>query len=206
MPPWNLQGPDTAAAAVSLEPFTDELDLAWQAYLTSGGFPRAVSEHHKTGAVSESFMRDIASWLHIDVDREAPVDSVPLLMAELHARSTSPLNRAKTAESLGYHTRHAFDLRLNRLVRSYGARAHPELFRELPGQAQLLVRVDAALAQRVLVSATALLDRCELGGARDEGDPAVAKRHQVAPGLGSRPRSRPSRRCGRRAGHRSARP
>jgi predicted AAA+ superfamily ATPase len=121
VPPWNLQGPETAAAAVSLEPFTDELDLAWQAYLTSGGFPRAVSEHHKTGAVSESFMRDIASWLHIDVDREAPVDSVPLLMAELHARSTSPLNRAKTAEALGYHTRNAFDLRLNRLVRSYGA-------------------------------------------------------------------------------------
>ncbi len=66
-------------------------------------------------------MRDIASWLHIDVDREAPVDSVPLLMAELHARSTSPLNRANTAESLGYQTRNAFDLRLNRLVRSYGA-------------------------------------------------------------------------------------
>ena len=121
VPPWDLQGPETAAAAVALEPFTDELDLAWQAYLTSGGFPRAVSEHHKTGAVSESFMRDIASWLHIDVDREAPVDSVPLLTAELHARSTSPLNRTKTAESLGYQTRNAFDLRLNRLVRSYGA-------------------------------------------------------------------------------------
>ena len=31
MPPWNLQGSKTAAVAVSLEPFTDELDLAWQA-------------------------------------------------------------------------------------------------------------------------------------------------------------------------------
>jgi hypothetical protein len=121
VPPWSLQGPETAAAAASLEPFTDDMDLAWQAYLTSGGFPRAVSEHHADGAVSESFMRDIASWLHIDIDRDAPVDSVPLLMAELRARSTSPLSRTKTAEVLGYPTRSAFDLRLNRLVRSYGA-------------------------------------------------------------------------------------
>jgi uncharacterized protein len=36
--PWNLQGQETATAAATLEPFTDELDLAWQAYLTSGGF------------------------------------------------------------------------------------------------------------------------------------------------------------------------
>jgi uncharacterized protein len=64
---------------------------------------------------------DVASWLHIDVDRESPVDSVPLLMAELQARSTSPLNRSKASGALGYRTRGAFDLRLNRLVRSYGA-------------------------------------------------------------------------------------
>jgi uncharacterized protein len=102
VPPWHLQAKQVANSAEVMAPFADEPDFAWQAYLTSGGFPRAVSEHHHTCAVSESFLRDIESWLHIDVDREAPVDSVPLLMAELHAGSTSPLNRSKAAESLGY--------------------------------------------------------------------------------------------------------
>lgn len=147
--PWNLQGPETAAAAESTAVFADDLDLAWQAYLTSGGFPRAVTEHYRTGAVSESFLRDIASWLHIDVDRDAPIDSVPLLMAELHARSTSPLNRSRTAESLGYQTRKAFDLRLNRLVRSYGALwAHQinDAGRQVPGAQSKLYLADPLLA------------------------------------------------------------
>jgi hypothetical protein len=149
VPLWGLQGPGTAAAAEALVAFTDDLDLAWQAYLTSGGFPRAVTEYYRTGSVSESFMRDIASWLHIDVDREAPVDSVPLLMAELQARSTSPLNRSKAAQALGYQTRGTFDLRLNRLVRSYGALwAHQinEAGHRIPGAQSKLYLVDPLLA------------------------------------------------------------
>lgn len=147
--PWNLQGAETAQAAESMVAFADELDLAWQTYLTSGGFPRAVAEHHRTGIVSESFMRDIASWLHIDIDREAPVDSVPLLMAELHARSSSPLNRSNASAALGYQTRGAFDLRLNRLVRSYGALwAHQvnEAGRRIPGAQSKLYLIDPLLA------------------------------------------------------------
>jgi len=149
VPPWNLQGKQVANSAEVLAPFADELDFAWQAYLTSGGFPRAVSEHHRMGAVSESFLRDIESWLHIDVDREAPVDSVPLLMAELHARSTSPLNRSNAAESLGYQTRKSFDLRLNRLVRSYGALwAHriDERGRQIAGAQSKLYLTDPLLS------------------------------------------------------------
>lgn len=146
VPPWNLQGPKTAAAAESLLTFADGLDLAWQAYLTSGGFPRAVSEHYRTGSVSESFMHDVASWLHIDVNREAPVGSVPLLVAELQARPTSPLNRSKASEALGYQTRGAFDLRLNRLVRSYGALwAHQvnDSGRRIPGAQSKLYLADS---------------------------------------------------------------
>lgn len=149
VPPWNLQGTATAEAAESLVAFTDELDLAWQAYLTSGGFPRAVTEHYRTGSVSESFMRDVASWLHIDVDRESPVDSVPLLMAELQSRSTSPLNRSKASEALGYQTRGAFDLRLNRLVRSYGALWAHQVNgsgRRIPGAQSKLYLADPLLA------------------------------------------------------------
>lgn len=44
--PWELQSPAALRIAETLEPFVDELDLAWQSYLTSGGFPRAVAENH----------------------------------------------------------------------------------------------------------------------------------------------------------------
>lgn len=119
--PWELQGGGARSAAESLEFFVDELDLAWQAYLTSGGFPRAVAEHHKTGDVSEAFLRDLAAWLHRDVDPNAAEDSVPKLLSEIELRSTSPLNRRGLAESLGYGSRQTADLRLMRLTHTYAA-------------------------------------------------------------------------------------
>ena len=119
--PWDLQGDSSVLAVADLELFTGDLDLAWQAYLTSGGFPRAVAEHARSGAVSDAFLNDLAAWLHRDVDRDAPMDSIPRLLAELHARSTSPLNRAAISSHLGYSSRQSFDLRLNRLVRNFAA-------------------------------------------------------------------------------------
>jgi uncharacterized protein len=118
---WDLQGSASKAAATDLELFVDELDLAWQAYLTSGGFPRAVAEHTRTGAVGTAFLEDLEAWLHRDVDRDGPIDSIPRLLAELHARSTAPLNRTAIASSLSYSNRQSFDARLNRLVRNFAA-------------------------------------------------------------------------------------
>lgn len=118
---WDLQGDAARSAASDLELFVDELDLAWQAYLTSGGFPRAVAEHTRTGIVGRAFLDDLEAWLHRDVDRDGPIDSIPRLLAELHARSTAPLNRTATSASLSYANRQSFDLRLNRLVRNFAA-------------------------------------------------------------------------------------
>lgn len=39
----------TRRELTDMELFIDDFDLAWQAYLTSGGFPRAVAEHTWTG-------------------------------------------------------------------------------------------------------------------------------------------------------------
>lgn len=116
---WLLQSAETKAAIEELELYSDELDLAWQSYLTSGGFPRAVAEHTQTGAVSESFLADLEAWLHRDVDHDAPPDSIPRLISELQSRSASPLNRRNTAEQLGYPSAQTFDLRLTRSVRSF---------------------------------------------------------------------------------------
>ena len=118
---WDLQGQTARTFATDMELFADELDLAWQAYLTSGGFPRAVAEHTRTGAVGNAFLEDLEAWLHRDVDRDGPMDSIPRLLAELHARSTAPLNRTATASALSYASRQNFDLRLNRLVRNFAA-------------------------------------------------------------------------------------
>ncbi len=100
IPPWALQDAETRAVVESLELFVDELDLAWQAYVTSGGFPLAVAEHHRNGAVSDAFFHDLAAWLHRDVNPSAAEDSVARLLAEVHARSAAPLNRNDMSQDL----------------------------------------------------------------------------------------------------------
>jgi len=125
--PWLLQANTVRSTLTDLELFTDELDLAWQSYLVSGGFPRAVAEHTKTGAVSESFQQDLLAWLHRDISHDTPLESIPLLLAELHTRSAAPLNRAAIASDLDYPNRQAFDTRLNRLVHSFAALRCPQM-------------------------------------------------------------------------------
>jgi predicted AAA+ superfamily ATPase len=148
-PPWAMQDTETRAIVESLELFVDELDLAWQAYLTSGGFPRAVAEHHRNGVVSDAFLYDLAAWLHRDVDAGAAEDSVPRLLAELQARSIAPLNRNHMADSLGYANRQTFDLRLNRLVRTFAAiwcHQVDEAGHRVPGAQSKLYLADPILA------------------------------------------------------------
>jgi hypothetical protein len=108
-------------SAEVLAPVADELDFAWQAYLTSGGFPgRSSSIIERAQRANLSCGTSSPGCISMSTGNRLSI-SVPLLMAELHAHSTSPLNRSKAAEYLGYQTRKSFDLRLNRLVRSYGA-------------------------------------------------------------------------------------
>lgn len=121
LPPWALQDRDAREAAESLGLFVSDLDLAWQSYLTSGGFPRAVAEHQHTGVVGEAFLADLVAWLHRDVDPESGEDSVPRLLSALQTRSCSPLNRRGLAAELGYGSSRVAEVRLVRLVRSYAA-------------------------------------------------------------------------------------
>jgi predicted AAA+ superfamily ATPase len=117
-PPWDLQAPEVADAVFLLEAFTAELDLAWQRYLEVGGFPRAVSEQHRQGAVSALFLRELEAWLMADVDPATSQESVALLLAELHERSTAPLNVRNLAQALGVSRSYA-TTRLNRFVSTF---------------------------------------------------------------------------------------
>ncbi len=146
---WDLQGAYSRQEVVAGEFHIDELDLAWQSFLCSGGFPRAVAEFHRSGEVSDAFIADLASWLHRDVDPDAADDSVPRLLAGLAARSTSPLNRSACAQALGYATRQSFDTRLTRLTTTFaGLWSHQvdDAGQRVPGAQSKLYLADPLLA------------------------------------------------------------
>ncbi|MDR2347184.1 MAG: hypothetical protein LBD90_00910, partial [Bifidobacteriaceae bacterium] len=107
-----------------LEPLAfllDDYDLAWQAYLRSGGFPRAVFESVANGAVSQGHLRDLEAWLIGDLGADDAPDSVALLLGALVSRATSPLNLSRAARDLAYGSRNQFDRRVRRLVATFAA-------------------------------------------------------------------------------------
>ncbi len=105
--------------------FVDALDLAWQSYLTTGGFPRAVAETAQLGSVTDSYLADLEAWLHRDVDPTSGPESIPLLLDSLQRRSTSPLSVTATGHDLHYG-RGVLDRRLSRMVRSHALLRCPQ--------------------------------------------------------------------------------
>ncbi len=147
--PSALQDHDVRKELDEMRYAVDSFDLAWQSYLTCGGFPRAVAEHTRTGEVSAAFLRDLASWLQSDVDAEGTPDSVPHLLAELVKRASSPLNATRTAQSLGYRNPQPFDVRLKRLVSTFAAVGCPRRNddgRVVPGSQAKIYLTDPILA------------------------------------------------------------
>ncbi len=116
--PAHLQDPTVKEELRSLAFEVDGYDLAWQDYLTCGGFPRAVAEHVHQGSVSDGFIQDIAAWLHRDVDPDGPQHSLSLLLDQVVRRMASPLSVRDTAEHLSVG-RVAAGTRLNRMVTSF---------------------------------------------------------------------------------------
>jgi hypothetical protein len=116
--PSFLRTPEVATQLERLRHRLDDFDLAWQAYLTCGGFPRAVSEFHTEGMVSRAYVQDLAAWLRQDVDPDLPPESIALLLAALSERSTSPFNVKVSSEQLGL-TKGILARRLQRLASSF---------------------------------------------------------------------------------------
>ncbi len=146
--PSHLQEPEVADALQTVAFDVDGYDLAWQAYLSCGGFPRAVAEHSRTGDVSIGYVRDLAAWLRRDVDPDAAQESVPRLLDLLTRRATSPLNVASAAADLGYSGRDVFDLRIRRLIASHAAIQCPRRDGDtpVPGAQSKLYLTDPLLA------------------------------------------------------------
>lgn len=117
--PAELMEPAVADELQALAYEIDAYDLAWQDYLCCGGFPRAVTEHHRLGVVSKPYQRDLLAWLRADVDPDAALESLPQLLSTLGAHMTSPLDLQKAAAVAGFGSREAFALRLQRLVNTH---------------------------------------------------------------------------------------
>ena len=121
--PSQLQSANMREALSALAFDVDDYDLAWQEYMTCGGFPRAVAEHLNSGSVSTAYLRDLEAWLRAEVDPDTAPESVPRLLACLADRATSPMNATATARDLGFSSRANFDLRLRRLSNSFATHA-----------------------------------------------------------------------------------
>jgi predicted AAA+ superfamily ATPase len=127
----------------------DDYDLAWQEYLTCGGFPRSVAHAQRLPGFDMAFVRDLAAYLRADVDRDAPPESLPRLIDGLVSRSTSPLNLAKAYAELGYRSRDICERRINRIVNAYGAfwsTRRADNGRAVPGSQSKLYLTDPLLA------------------------------------------------------------
>lgn len=145
--PADLQSHAVRETLTKLAFDVDSYDLAWQEYLTCGGFPRAVGEYVRTGSVSESFLRDLLSWIERDVDPDAAPQSVPRLLEEIARNMTSPLSIRSMAE-VRSQSRTALASLLNRLVATFGALWVPrhEGGRPVDGAQSKIYLVDPLLA------------------------------------------------------------
>jgi uncharacterized protein len=118
--PADLQSDEVARSLEVVRFDVDSYDLAWQEFLTCGGFPRAVAEHSRAGAVSDAYIRDLAAWLHRDANPDSPPESLALLLDKLATHMASPLSVRATAEELSVERRAATSW-LNRLVAAFAA-------------------------------------------------------------------------------------
>jgi predicted AAA+ superfamily ATPase len=126
VPIWDLQSDQARDLLEPLAFLVEDYDLAWQAYLRAGGFPRAVHESVTTGAVSQGYLRDLEAWLVADLELNETPDSVSVLLEALTARATSPLNLTKVTRDLGYGSRSQFGRRLSRLIATFAALECPQ--------------------------------------------------------------------------------
>lgn len=124
--PAVAQSQELRKLLVDLVPFTDELDLAWQAYCEVGGFPRAVGEFRDNGVVSAKFGTDLVDWLSPDVAPDDPPESTLRLLSMLGQRMSAPLNVRSLAQAIGL-SRERLTTRLHRLLATFGAFTCPQV-------------------------------------------------------------------------------
>ncbi len=109
----------TAREAVAELSFwlVDLLD-AWESYLRSGGFPRAIADLLRFGDVTPSFEQDLWDVIRGEAFRATSLGDAELLalLARLADGLASPVNASALAREIGLGSHHAINDRLNDLA------------------------------------------------------------------------------------------
>jgi predicted AAA+ superfamily ATPase len=107
----------------SLAVYLDEIALAWERYLSIGGFPRAVADVFGQVDVQSGTANGLWNVLAGDVLHVGSMSDrdVKALLQRLVAGIGSPLNVANTAKSLNIGARNTVESRIDRLCASFYA-------------------------------------------------------------------------------------
>ncbi len=121
--PQDVHSSEGQSAVWELEPFIGELDDVWQLFLDVGGFPQAVSEFVRSGAVSDALVCDLLDVVQGDIVRNTRLSELEALalLDRLTQNICSPINLTSVATDVGLRDNERADDR------------YPRLGRELPG-------------------------------------------------------------------------
>lgn len=119
--PRDLMSTEAERAVSDLEPWSNALADAWELFLDIGGFPRAVGELLRDGAVSEGFIQGLWDVVLGDAIKATPMSEVDVtaLLDRLALNLCSAINASSIARDVGLHGHQAAQSRIEGLVRAF---------------------------------------------------------------------------------------
>jgi uncharacterized protein len=98
----SLRTQEAEATYIKLQPYLNDLILAWEAYLTVGGFPRAVDDYVRDRDVAPDFLEALWAVAHGDAISTARFTAVQTqaLLARLTDNLSSPVSVSRMAREL----------------------------------------------------------------------------------------------------------
>jgi predicted AAA+ superfamily ATPase len=149
--PRDFHTAQAAEAIAALEPWITRLDDAWQLHLEVGGFPRAVGEFVRAGAVEAGFVEGLWHVVTGDALRSTTMSEteVAALLDRIVQNLCSPVNASTMAADVGLRDNERVNERINDLVTNFLAWRCHRLRGALPNPAaqRKVYLVDPLIAQ-----------------------------------------------------------
>lgn len=119
--PRDFQTRQAEQAVHELEPWVATLDDAWQLFLEVGGFPRAVGEFVRDGAVQAGFIQGLWHVVSGDALRRTTMSEteVTALLERVVQNLCSPINASQMATDVGLRGGERVNERVNDLVTNF---------------------------------------------------------------------------------------